>query len=122
MINLLCDEAYAFDYLSILEVKRDMDPSNSSKSFTYFECASHLQKQLNDKFKTIIDSVEYKELYDKNVKVFKLIDRLRAHENISAATIDDANMERFFAKMRLQHKFFSGAELKEVKINYNVTK
>jgi GNAT superfamily N-acetyltransferase len=55
MINLQVDEGYAFDYLSILEVKRNLYPSES-KLITYRECADFLRDQMGYKlFKEATD-------------------------------------------------------------------
>ena len=115
MINLQVDEGYAFDYLSILEVKRNLCPSES-KLLTYRECADFLRNQLGYKlFDEILLSKEYAELYKANEKTFYLVDAARNNCNVTAKQVDDANMERFFCKQKLQNKFFEGI-LREEKI------
>lgn len=113
MINLLVDEAYAFDYLAILEVKKNLYPSNQ-KEETYNECKIFLSNQVIN-FNEVYTSSEYKEVYKINLFTFNLIDKLRAGENITALEIDNANMERFYKKKALQEKFFTNL-LKEEKI------
>lgn len=104
MINLLVDEAYAFDYLSILQVKQDQYPSQKNLK-ALNECLSYLEKQC-DIFETVLSSEEYKNLIDINTITFNLIDILRSGRNITAKEIDDANMTRYYKKKKLQEKFF----------------
>jgi hypothetical protein len=113
MINLEVDEAYAFDYLSILQVKNDLFPSEY-KLLAYEKCKNFLQNQL-DSFDTIINSKEYKNLYNINKITFDLVDKVRNSEPITAKSVDDANMERYYCKLALQKKHFSN-ELIEQKI------
>lgn len=113
MIDLLVDEGYAFDYLSILEVKNRLHPSET-KQQTYLECFNYLKNQLNN-FDIIYNSIEYKNLLQSNTYTFDLIDKLRNGDIITAKDIDDANMERFYRKQALQNKFFSNI-MKEEKI------
>jgi hypothetical protein len=105
MINLLVDEAYAFDYLAILEVKKNLYCSEQKEN-THNECKQFLLNQLKN-FKEIIISKEYKDLYDINLFTFNLIDKLREGKEITALEIDNANMERFYKKKALQDKFFT---------------
>lgn len=115
MINLNVDEGYAFDYLSILEVKKNLFPSES-KIQTYRQCADFLRQQINDRlFDEIILSKEYHNLYKANKKTFDLVDLARNNGQVTAKEVDDSNMERFFCKQKLQNKFFNG-KLTEEKI------
>lgn len=114
MINLLVDEAYAFDYLAILMIKSELY-SSKEKYNTYIECLNYLKTQI-EKFDEILLSVEFKELYDINKHTFILIDKLRDGQYISAKEIDDANMERFNKKVQLHNKFFTDKKLREEKI------
>jgi hypothetical protein len=113
MINLLVDEAYAFDYLSILEVKKNLslDPQ---KQKAFADCKNFLSLQLSN-FYEIYSSDEYHDLYDINKKTFDLVDLARNNGNVTAKQVDDANMERFYRKRDLQSKFFS-SQLVESKI------
>jgi hypothetical protein len=113
MINLEVDEAYAFDYLSILQVKNDLFPSKY-KMEAYERCSAFLNKQLEN-FNLIINSEEYKNLYKINKVTFDLVDKVRNNEPITAKSVDDANMERYYCKLALQKKYFSN-ELVEQKI------
>jgi hypothetical protein len=113
MINLKVDEAYAFDYLSILQVKNDLFPSEY-KLLVYKDCKEFLKNQLEN-FDLIIDSQEYLNLYEINKITFELVDKVRNNLPITAKAVDDANMERYYCKLALQKAFFSD-ELIEQKI------
>ena len=113
MINLLVDEAYAFDYLSILQIKLANNPSVSKKN-TYIECKQHLQSQLHN-FEKIVSSKEYYDLLISNQSTFDLIDQLRSGKKVTAKEIDDANMDRYYKKQALQNAFFNSS-MKEEKI------
>lgn len=112
MINLLVDEAYAFDYLSILEVKQHLFPSDLKlKSFT--ECLESVSLQIKN-FSEIYSSIEYKNLYNINKETFNLVDLVRNGDpKVTAKQVDDANMERFYKKQELQAKFFSSKLVEE---------
>lgn len=115
MINLNVDEGYAFDYLSILEVKKNLYPSKSKKE-TYQNCFNFLRQQLTPElFDNILLSKEYHSLYKANKKTFDLVDMARNNGPVTAKEVDDSNMERFFCKQKLQNKFFDG-KLTEEKI------
>lgn len=98
MITILVDEAYAFDYLSILVVK---------KSDLYNTIYEHLSSQIKS-FDLILDSEEYKNMIKANQLVFDCVDRAR-YGSISAKELDDANMQRHYAKQQLQLKFFNNS-------------
>jgi hypothetical protein len=113
MINLEVDEAYAFDYLSILQVKNNLFPSEC-KMAAFEKCSSFLKGQLEN-YDLIIGSEEYKNLYEINKVTFDLVDQVRNNIPITAKSVDDANMERYYCKLALQKKHFSN-ELVEQKI------
>jgi uncharacterized protein YcbK (DUF882 family) len=104
MITLQVDEAYAFDYLSILEVKKNLATDNI-KQKAFENCKNFLRNQLNN-FDEIYSSIEYSELYKINKKTFDLVDLARNNGNVTAKEVDDANMDRFYRKSDLQSKFF----------------
>ena len=113
MISLPLDEGYAFDYLSILEVKTQ---KTSSVSKDYLEsCKSHIVSQIGeDLFCEIYFSKEYSDLHESNLMTFEAIERLRSDKEITAKEIDDLNSVRFVCKKDLQRKFFK-SETKETK-------
>lgn len=101
MINLKVDEAYAFDYLSILYIKKD----KSQKCYqTWKDCYDYLSNQLIN-FIEIVNSNEYLNLLEANKITFEAVEKAR-YDNISAKAVDDANMLRHKRKIELQKKFF----------------
>ena len=111
-----CDEASAFDYLAILEVKVDKFQMKAGWN-SYRECFENIRNELDyNLFTKILDSSEYKALYDANILTFDLVEKARhgKEEDVTAKEVDDANFKRYYAKQALQKKFF-GQELKEFK-------
>lgn len=109
MINLEVDEAYAFDYLSILFIKK-----NKSKECyeTWSSCYNHISNQVLN-FLDIINSIEYNNLLEANLITFNAVEKAR-YGNISAKEVDEANMLRYQRKIELQNKFFP-SKVKEFK-------
>lgn len=97
MISLLVDEAYAFDYLAILIVK---------KSPLQTTISNHISNQLPSKFNEIILSQEFANMVEINRKLYDYVELARYGE-ISAKELDTANMQRHYAKISLQNKFFN---------------
>jgi len=114
MISLLVDECYAFDYLSILEVKKDKNPQHEP---AWEECRVFLKNQLPEDFDQVINSEEYKNLYDANLKTFDAVAKARSEEPITAKEVDNCNMLRYNCKVALQSKFFSNSSIREVKLS-----
>jgi hypothetical protein len=112
MITISTDEAYAFDYLSILETKCDiLNSPNDSIEFLRNEMVNQIGIDL---FNKIIKSKQYKLLYECNYELFLLIDKVRSGDDIQAITVDDMNMRRFYLKKDLQEAFFNN-NLTEIK-------
>lgn len=116
MIKLLVDEAYAFDYLSILEVKSTKKDDQKLKN-TLDSCKENIAAQISkDLFDSIFQSIEYEKLFEVNNKLFEAVDL--AKENlVTAKYVDDLVYERYLAKTQLQNKFFKEA-VTEVKMGY----
>ena len=117
MISLLVDEAYAFDYLSILEIKAKISDQFISN---YNDCCEHIKLQLSSDFNTIINSEEYLNLICANQKTFNMVDKAKFNK-CSAQDVDKCNYERYKAKVALQKKFFNKS-LSEQKIGYEIYK
>lgn len=104
MINIKVDEAYAFDYLSILEIKKNL---NNLCKKNWEDCFIFLQDQISDnKMQEIINSSEYKSMVETNKLTFDAVEKAR-YGNISAKEVDDVNMLRYKKKLKLQTKFFN---------------
>lgn len=115
MINILVDECYAFDYLSILEVKKNMNESDNF--FAWDECFNFLKNQIGDeKFNEIIKSTEYNNLYISNLLTFDAVKKAREGKDILAKEVDDCNMVRFKCKVILQNKYFPNTNVREKKL------
>lgn len=115
MLNLIVDESYAFDYLSILKVK-SIKLNDSLSKYNYSTCEISIQNQLGiNKYNEIIDSCEYKNILNINFILFDLISNIRIY-NVSPDTIDTHNHLRHIYKSKLQSKFFINS-LTEQKTN-----
>ena len=108
MININVDEGYAFDFLSILQVKHEtIDSKELEERFT--ECKNYISKQIGSTlFSEIINSKEYKNCYLANLKTFEAVEKSRYGE-ISAKEVDTCNMIRYEAKVKLQKCFFDSS-------------
>lgn len=104
MINLKVDEAYAFDYLSILDIKKHM---NKDCYNNWQICYTYIESQLNkDKMLEITNSEEYKNMIQTNKITFDAVEKAR-YGDITAKEVDEANMLRHKRKLELQAKFFN---------------
>jgi len=116
MINLAVDEAYAFDYLSILEIKKNKKPDSYC---VWMQCYNFLQNQFdNEKWSLMINSEEYKDILAANELTFDAVDKAKNNE-VSAKYVDFCNYQRYIAKQNFQKNFFQTI-LKEMKIGYNI--
>lgn len=115
MISLIVDEAYAFDYLSILSLKIVDERSEAS----YVECLNHLRNQFTPQmWATLFHSKEYQRIKDANLQTFMVVDKAKRGE-VSAKEVDYCNYQRYLAKQVFQKTFFS-VPLSETKIGYDV--
>jgi len=118
MIKVSLDEAYIFDLLSILDLKKDKSKNIESYN-THIENYHNLYLEiLNqigiEKLTEILNSEEYKELKETNIKVFDLVDIGLKDDGLAGKTAKE-NYQRFILKNKLQKKFFKN-NLKETKI------
>lgn len=115
MINLLVDEGYAFDYLSVLEVKKHKSKESHEP---WIKCYQYLQNQFDSKkWFDMINSNEYQDMIKANTLTFDAVDKAKNNE-VTAKYVDDCNYKRYLAKKSFQDKFFN-TELSEKKIGYN---
>jgi hypothetical protein len=104
MINLKVDEAYAFDYLSILDIKKSL---NKDCHNAWQKCFDYIQEQIDEnRMNEIIQSDEYKNMVDTNKLTFDAVEKARYGKGITAKEVDDINMVRHKRKLELQKKFF----------------
>ncbi len=116
MIDLKVDESYAYDYLSIMNVKL-CAKINRQIIADYNSCYSNISSQVGEStHDKIINSLEYKNLEIVNKKIFNAVDKAKKDE-VKASIVDNLNYERYLCKKRLQKKFFN-SEQNEIKIGY----
>lgn len=114
MILLQTDEAYAFDYLSILEIKKQ---KSSSAIEAWSKCYINLQTQFDsEKWLSMIYSEEYKNMIKANELTFDAVDKAKNNE-VTAQYVDHCNYQRHTAKQNFQKRFFN-SNLSELKIGY----
>lgn len=112
MITLKVDEGYAFDYLAILEVKKNNNPDQTQ---IWLECCEYLSSQFSKYFwDNLISSKEYEDMVKVNQKTFKAVDKAR-YGKITAKEVDDCNMDRYNAKQEFRNKFFPESQSTEFK-------
>lgn len=114
MIKILVDEGYAYDYLAILSVKHKK-LNNEKTLATRNLCNEHILSQIPDnQHVNILNSEEFKNLFDVNFETFDAVEKARYGE-ISAKEVDDLNMKRYYCKVALQNKFFPHIRTTEFK-------
>ena len=119
MINLSVCHSFAFDYLSILQIKYDNDRKNKRNRKEYKERLKEIKDQIKD-FKEIYDSIEFQELHAANLAIFDAIEEIRnTKSKMTAKELDDTNSKRHVAKQKLQKRFFKN-EFNEYKTPSNV--
>lgn len=118
MIKLSVDEAHAFDFYSILEVKNyiGIDVKNLL-DFYKQEISNQITNEMFDK---IYSSEEYKELLLNNKKTFDAVDKAKTDE-VKASYVDECNYRRTLSKKKLQQKYFDNT-LSEIKYGYEKLK
>jgi len=119
MVALFVDEAYAFDFLCILQVKANkIHTPDTLKNFADY--MNMFSMQFGEKAMVeILGSSEYKKLYDANNAVFDLVDKAKTN-SCKASDVDLGNYERCKARKALQDRFFPGHLITETKTGYEV--
>lgn len=104
MINICVDEAHAFDFLSILEIKKN---HSDQAMQNWHNCFNYIKAQLtSDLFTLIINSQEYRDMVAANQRTFNAVELARINK-ITAKQLDETNHIRYQMKINLQNKFFS---------------
>ena len=118
MINLLVDEAYDFDYLSILFIKAEKNNFSGQTFDNWKKCYDYLKIQINNQnlWDNIICSQEFYDMKEANLKTFEAVDKAKNNE-VTAKDVDYCNYLRHIAKEKFQKKFFN-SNLSEQKIGY----
>jgi hypothetical protein len=114
MVKINVDEAYAFDYYCILDLKLK---SGFIPKETINRIKADLIEQMGEELvEEIINSNEYKELFEANELTFKAVDKAKT-DDVLASYVDKCNYQRMICKTNLQTKYFNN-KLTEVKIGY----
>lgn len=119
MLKISLDEGFAFDILSIAQIKIIKSSVQDKEKLisNYQNLSKEIISQIGfDLYGEIVASKEYQDLRDANEKTFNLIDQVK-NDNGLAKLVDDSNYNRYQKKVALQNKFFNN-EIKEVKIGY----
>lgn len=117
MIEILVDEAYAYDMLSILEIK--LSKKHDDDNFNNFIRLNNRLANHSGSHKKILDSQEYSELYQTNLALFNYIDKIKTNPCIEDGVwVDNMNYQRFVYKKQLQEKFFPSNKITEQKLGY----
>lgn len=110
MVLLPVDESYAFDYLAILQVKRD---NGVAVEAHLAQIETFLVAQVEN-FGAVMASAAYKRMLVANQLTFDAVEQA-AHGTISARAVQQANVQRFRAKRRLQRQFWPNRAMTEKK-------
>jgi hypothetical protein len=117
MIQVTVDVGYAYDMHSIALVKCHKVPSARSE-INWGRIDLDILNQLGrDLHSTILDSPEYKRLYEVNLFLYQLVD-LAKTDAVKASEVDQGVYERWLAKKALQEKFFPATRYQEQKFGY----
>lgn len=120
MIKISLDEAYVFDLLSILDLKKSKSEGSESSS-KHIENYNNLYTEISESIGSellslILVSEEYERLKNTNIRVFDLVDLTLKDDGLAGVTAKE-NHKRFVLKNELQKSFFKN-NLKEAKIQY----
>ncbi len=118
MINIQVDEAYAFDFLSILHIKSGKNNFSDQSFDNWKRCYDYLKNQINNDqlWNKIMSSQEYKNIEAANLKTFDAVEKAKSNQ-VTAQYVDKCNYERYIAKREFQNKFFLN-QITENKIGY----
>ncbi len=108
-----------FDILAIYNVKINKCTGRKKvqNQENFKKLAAEIENQIGKlKFNNIIESDEYSELYDANLKTFKMVELAQKDDGL-AKQVDVSNYSRFLKKKALQKRFFD-SEVKETKVGY----
>ena len=103
MINLLVDEAYSLDYLSILEVKAAKDKTLIP---LHIDCQKYLEAQIGKQLLAqILESQQYSNLVCINARIFASVDLARTN-SCTSREVWEQNSRRHKYKQEIQETFF----------------
>lgn len=115
MIKVSLDEGYVFDMLAISLIKSQLSDAPYKRKASEVVCKGLLQEiaeQIGEeKLKDIVRSEEYQALCGANRKTFSLVEIARAEKGTLSKQIDEANLQRYYAKTALQKNMFGTTPL-----------
>jgi hypothetical protein len=112
MLNLTVDEGYAYDFLSIIDVKKTKKLC-SVKLFNEYSKQIELQVG-TDLHNQIINSKEYLKCVSVNEEIFNMVDLAKC-DKVLASTVHKLNYDRYLYKLKLQKKWFPKSKITEKK-------
>jgi hypothetical protein len=116
-MKITLPEGYIFDILSIYQLKLFKFQDDSIHLSNFNNLLNEIKSQIgNDKALQVMESQEYLDLVEANVKTFDLVDAVKI-EPCLGREVDASNYKRFLAKKALQEKWFDSS-YSEVKIGY----
>ncbi len=122
MISVPVDPGYAYDLLSILDVKDEKVRTQASADACgalYHDLARQVGTELHF---AVTRSPEFASLKRVNLLLFELIDRLKAPDRPPDVCydrdVDQLNYQRYLGKRALQQRFFPDTPQTEVKLGY----
>lgn len=124
MIHLTHSEAFAYDLLSIADIKYVKTKAETAWS-NFATLRDEIVAQIGDeKHRNVVDSPEYEQLYRVNHEMYVRIDELKARGEQfgDARYIDDRVYQRYLAKQALQKAHFPEQPLTEQKFGYSDAK
>lgn len=121
MIRVSVDEGYAYDMLSIMQVKI----AKHGRDIGNLDNAHRLERELVEqvgatRHTDVMASDEYTGLYHTNLQLFNHIDAMKARPSHpdDGMAVDRLNHQRFLSKRAVQTRFFPDSAVSERKIGY----
>ena len=114
------DASYAYDFLSIYEVKENMNPTDLEAKRNTTETINFLSRQLGESVnEKIMESEEYYNLLDINMKLYNKVNEVKKNPCLGK-DVDDLVYQRKIAKSKLQKTFFPFSPgVREQKFGYD---
>ena len=112
------DASYAYDFLSIYEVKEAMHSTDKQAALNSDMTEEFLIRQLGKNFHDlIVESDEYQNLLEINLELYRLVDMVKTEPHLGKE-VDMAVFKRRLSKIALQEKFFPNTKISEQKFGY----
>jgi hypothetical protein len=116
MMTLPVDPGFFFDFMSIQEVKLDLNRTAQNATNWRVTHVAAVAQLGDDRVEEILNSDEYVALYAINREVFDAVDKAKT-DAVTASQVDALNYRRYQVKQILQKRFFE-TEATEQKVGY----